>query len=187
MTLFEYLVAAFALLYSLAALRLIGGISVALSPARRYWPHLLLTSSLLLQTAAGFWAFWSLREVQWDFLGFVVALFAVGTLCYLAAVLVPENAGDVPSWRAHYSAVRHRWYGGLATYSVAMAMNATVNLGFPLVHPSRAIHTVALGLGVVGMVSSHDRVHEVLAVLFALGVVGLAFTLGLSPTWLQQL
>lgn len=43
MTLFEYLVAAFALLYSLAALRLIGGISVALAPSRRYWPHLLLT------------------------------------------------------------------------------------------------------------------------------------------------
>jgi hypothetical protein len=187
MTLFEYLVAAFALLYSLAALRLIGGISVALAPSRRYWPHLLLTSSLLLQIAQGFWTFWSLREVHWNFPGFLVALFVVGTLCYLAAVIVPENAADIASWRAHYSAVRHRWYAGLGIFGVAMAMNATVNLGFPLVHPSRAIQAYALGLGVVGAVSSHERVHEVLAVLFALGVVGMAFSLGLSPDWLQRL
>jgi protein-S-isoprenylcysteine O-methyltransferase Ste14 len=187
MTLFEYLVAAFALLYSLAALRLIGGISVALAPSRRYWPHLLLTSSLLLEIAAGFWTFWSLRDVHWNFFGFLVALFVVGTLCYLAAVLVPENAAAVVSWRAHYSAVRHRWYAGLALFGVAMAANATVNLGFPLAHPSRVIQAYALGLGIIGAVSSRDRVHEVLAVLFAIGVAGLTFTLGLSPSWLLHL
>lgn len=187
MTLFEYLVAAFALLYSLAALRLIGGISVALAPGRRYWPHLLLTFSLLLQIAAGFWTFWSLREVQWNFPGFLVALFVVGTLYYLAAVLVPENAAEVLSWRAHYSAVRHRWYAGLGLFAVAMAVNATVNLGFPVAHPSRAIQAYALVLGTVGVVSSHDRVHEVLAILFALGVIGLAFTLGFSPSWLLRM
>ena len=187
MTLFEYLVAAFALLYSLAALRLISGISVALAPARRYWPHLLLTISLLLEIAAGFWTFWSLREVQWNFVGFLAALFVVGTLCYLAAVLVPENATEVLSWRAHYSVVRHRWYAGLGLFGVAMAINATVNLGFPLVHPSRVIQAYALTLGIVGTVSSRDRVHEVLAVLFALGVIGLTFTLGVNPSWLLQL
>jgi hypothetical protein len=187
MTLFEYLVAAFSLLYSLAALRLIGGISVALTPSRRYWPHLLLTSSLLLQIAAGFWAFWSLRDVHWNFVGFLLALLVVGTLCYLAALLVPGNATDVQSWRAHYFAVRRRWYTGLGILAIAMAMNATVNLGFPLVHPSRAIQACALGLGIVGTVSSNDRVHEVLAVLFTIGVLGLTFTVGLSPSWLQQL
>jgi hypothetical protein len=187
MTLFEYLVAAFALLYSLAALRLIGGVSVALAPGRRYWPHLLLTFSLLLQIAGGFWTFWSLREVEWNFPGFLVALVVVGTLCYLAAVLVPENAPDVPSWRAYYSAVRQRWYAGLGLFGVAMAANATVNLGFPLAHPSRLIQAYALSLGIGGTVSSNDRVHEVLAVLFALGVIGSIFTFGSSAGWLLQL
>lgn len=187
MTLFEYLVAAFALLYSLAALRLIGGISVALAPDRRYWPHLVLTFSLLLMIAGGFWTFWSLRDVEWTFLGFLIALTIAGTVYYLAAVLIPENAGEVLSWRVHYSAMRRRWYAGLALLAIGMAINATVNLGFPLVHPSRGIQASSLSLGIVGVLSSDDRVHAVLVILLACGVIGLMFTIGFRPGWLLQM
>lgn len=187
MTLFEYLVAAFALLYSLAALRLIGGISAALTSGRRYWPHLVLTLSLLLMIAGGFWTFWSLREVEWTFLGFLIAVAIVGTVYFQAAVLVPENPGQVQSWRAHYTAVRGRFYIGLALLALGMAANATVNLGFPLVHPSRSIQAFSLTMGIVGALSRHDRVHAILAVLVALGVAGLMFTIGLRPGWLLQL
>ena len=61
MTHFEYLTVAFGLLYSIAALRLLGGLSVAMAPDSRYWAHLLLTFALLLHIAAGFWTFWSLQ------------------------------------------------------------------------------------------------------------------------------
>ena len=187
MTLFEYLTVAFSLLYSLAALRLIGGIPVAVAPARRYWPHLLLTFALLLMIAGGFWTFWSLREVEWTYIGFLIALAVVGLLYYLAAVLVPENPDAVLSWREHYAAIRRRWYTGLSLWAVAIALNATVNLGFPPAHPSRALQAASLGIGVVGALSSSNRVHEALAVLVAIGVAGMMFTIGLSPSWLIQM
>jgi hypothetical protein len=68
-----------------------------------------------------------------------------------------------------------------------MAANATLNLGFPFAHPSRLIQAYALSLGIAGTVSSNDRVYEVLAVLFALGVIGSTFTFGSSAGWLLQL
>ena len=187
MTLFEYLTVAFSLVYSLAALRLIGGISVAIAPARRYWTHLLMTLALLLMIAGGFWTFWSLRDVSWTFVGFLVALSVAGLLYYLAAVLIPESPGSVSSWRDHYSAVRRRWYMGWSLWAVVIAVNATVNLGFPLAHPSRAIQAASLIVGIVGATSSRDRVHEILAVLLVVGVVGMMLTIGLSPSWLVQL
>ena len=187
MTLFEYLTVAFGLLYSLAALRLIAGVSVAMAPERRYWPHLLLTFSLLLMITAGFWTFWSLRDVEWTFFGFLVAIAVVGLVYYLAAVLVPENAGDVQSWRAHHAAIRRRWFVGWGLWAVMIAVNATVNLGFPLTHPSRGIQALALALGVMGATSDRDRVHEALAILIALGMVGLMFTIGLNPSWLLRM
>jgi hypothetical protein len=186
MTLFEYLTVAFSLLYSLAAMRLIGGVAVAVAPGRRYWPHLLLTFSLLMMIAGGFWTFWSLREVEWTFVGFLVALAVAALFYYMAAVLVPENPEEVLSWREHYSAVRRRWYAGLSIWAVMIAVNATVNLGFPLVHPSRVIQAASLSLGIVGAFSSRNWVHEVLAVLVAIGVVGMILAI-LSPSWLTQM
>ena len=187
MTLFEYLTVAFSLLYSLAALRLIGGLSAAVEPSRRYWGHLLLTFALLLMIAGGYWTFWSLREVEWTYVGFLVALAVVGALYYMAAVLVPESPASVPSWREYYSVVRRRWYTGLSVWAVAIAVNATVNLGFPLAHPVRGVQVVSLSIGVVGALSSSDRVHEFLAVLLAVGMIGMMFTIGLSPSWLTQM
>ena len=64
MTLFEYLAIAFGLLYSVAALRVLGGLPVAMVPQRRYFPHLLLTFILLLFIATSFWSFWSARVAR---------------------------------------------------------------------------------------------------------------------------
>ena len=78
MTLFEYLAIAFSLLYSLAALRLLGGLPAALAPGRRYSLHLGLSVILLLWVAISFWTFWSLRDVEWTFPGFLIALAVPG-------------------------------------------------------------------------------------------------------------
>ena len=186
MTLFEYLTIAFGLLYSISALRLVGGLPAATAPDRRYWVHLLLTLALLLLIASGFWTFWSLRDVVWTFLGFLLSLMVVAALYYCAAVLVPENPGQVTSWRAHYFAVRRRWYAGFMLWAVAIALNASVNLGMSLTHPLRGVQLVALGVGTVGVASSSPRVHAGLVLLFAVLVVGFSLSIGLNPGWLVQ-
>jgi hypothetical protein len=78
MTLFEYLAIAFGLLYSVAALRVLGGLPVALAQGLRSSLHLTLTVVNLLLIATSFWTFWSLRDVEWTFPSVVRRLWPVG-------------------------------------------------------------------------------------------------------------
>jgi hypothetical protein len=66
MTLFEYLSIAYSLLFTLAAMRIVGGIPYAISASNRSWPHLLLVAILLLFVVELFWNFWSFRDGRLD-------------------------------------------------------------------------------------------------------------------------
>jgi hypothetical protein len=186
MTLFEYLAIAFGLLYSVAALRVLGGLPVAIAPGRRYSLHLTLTFVQLMLIAISFWTFWSLREVAWTFRGFLFALLVPGLLYYCAAVLVPENPESVTSWRDHYYQVRRRWYGGFALWGVAAAVSATVNLGMPLDHPARGVHVVSVVLGLVGCLSAKPRVHAVIVLTLAGLLIAGAFSSTIDAGWLAR-
>jgi len=54
---FEYLAIALGLVFTIAAMRLIGGLPHALDPARRYWVHLTLVLMMLFGVAASLWTF----------------------------------------------------------------------------------------------------------------------------------
>ena len=183
MTLFEYLAIAFSLVYSLAALRLLGGLPSALDPRRRSLLHLLLSLTILYVVTISFWVFWSLRDVAWTFGGFLIALTIPGTLYYCAAVLIPENPEDVASWDTHYFAVHRRCYGGLALWAAAAALSAGVNLGMDIAHPARLVQGTALTIGVVGASATTRRVHVVLVVLLALLTV-VSMGMQFRPDWL---
>lgn len=184
--LFEYLAIAFGLLYSVAALRVLGGLPSALVRDRRSWLHLALTFNMLLLIAISFWTFWSLRVVNWKFQGFLLALLVPGLLYYCAAVLVPENPEAVPSWRDHYHAVRRRWYGGFAAWGLAAGVSATVNLGMSFTHPARAVHLTSMAIGIAGVLSANARVHAFLVALIALLLIAGALSPELDAGWLAR-
>jgi hypothetical protein len=186
MTLFEYLAIAFGLLYSVAALRILGGLPVALARSRRYFLHVLLTFVFLLLTATSFWTFWSLRNVEWTFQGFLLALLVPGLIYYCAAVLVPENPEEVVSWQDHYFAVHRRLYGGLALWGVAAAVSATVNLGMSFHHPARSVHITTLVLGTIGSASSNRRVHTSIVTLLVVLMILAIASPDLQPDWLAR-
>jgi hypothetical protein len=186
MTLFEYLAVAFGLLFTMAAMRLLGGLPHALSKERRYWIHLGVTLLMLLGCAAVFWTFWSLKDVDWTFPRFLVALAIPGTLYYCCAALVPENPEEVRSWRAHYWDVRTRFWGGVVAWITSAAVSASVNLGMGLTHPARGFHVFVAALGIVGVTSSSERVHSGLVVTMAVVGLGLAFTVAAAPAWLAR-
>ena len=183
MTQFEYLAIAFSLLYSLAALRIIGGLSEAFETETRSLPHLALSLVHLFLVAVSFWVFWSLRDADWTFIGFLVALLIPGALYYCSTVLIPAEPESVASWRDHHLEVRNRWYLGLALWAVGAALSATVNLGMGLAHPARGIHALALAVGLAGGLSRSERVHRgLVALLVVLSVVTVAAQL--RPDWL---
>jgi len=185
MTLFEYLAVAFGLVFTLAAMRLVGGLPHALRSDRRYWVHLCVTLLMLLGSAAVFWTFWSLKDVAWTFPRFLVALAIPATLFYCCAALVPENPEEVSSWRQHYWDVRVRFWGGTLAWITSAALSATVNLGMGLTHPARAFQLFVAATALVGILSDKERVHAGLIVGLAIVGMGLAFSVGAAPAWLS--
>jgi hypothetical protein len=186
MTPFEYLATGSSLLYSVAALRVLGGIPSALDPARRYSLHVALTFVLLALVLIDFWVFWSFRDVEWTFLGFVFALLNIFMLYYCAAALIPENPETVKSWREHYFTMRRRTYGGLAAYGLAFFVNVSVNLGLALQHRSRAVQLTFFAVGVAGMASARPRVHGLLVLILALMMATASLVLGIDASWVPN-
>jgi len=185
-TLFEYLAIAFGLLFSVAALRLVGGLPYALKASRRYGPHLAMTIILLLGSAASFWTFWSLNGVAWTFPRFLLALAIPGSFYFSVVMLVPENPESVESWQKHYYDVRVRFYSGLVLWGLAAAVSASLNLSMPLGHPARLFQAVIVGVGLIGTASSSPRVHA--GIPLGIGLAGLlvALTIGAQPGWLAR-
>ena len=162
---FEYLAIAFSLVLSFAAIRLVSGLPYALDPERRYVVHVFHVLTLLITTASLFWAFWSFREVAWNYPLFMSALLGPVTVYYLACTLVPDSPSSVASWRAHYYPVRKRYFLGICAWSVVLSLNTALLVGLPLLHPLRAVHAAMLGVGVVGARFDNASVHASIVIV----------------------
>ena len=166
MTLFEYIAVAFSIVLSLAAVRLLGGLSVSFRPSRRYWPHSVWIVFALLNSAMLWWNFWSFLDVDWNIVFFFLVL-VVPSLIYLqAAALVPENPGAVPSWHDYFFSARTRFFVALASFFLVMVVISWLLLGLPLTHPLRAVQAVAFVLALGGALSTNNRLHEALPIIF---------------------
>lgn len=181
MTLFEYLAIAFSLVFSFAAVRLVGGLPYALVPGRRYWVHLSLVFHELLRIVAGFWAFWSFHEITWTFPRYLLALVPPGLVYFLAAALVPADPAGVDSWREFYFGVRRRYFVAIVCWALAVATTTTVLLQMPWSHPFRLVQLAFVAFGVVGATLSSPRVHAGLALLSLALPVLAALTVLLRP------
>jgi len=166
MTLFEYLAVAFSLVLSFAAVRLLGGLSVAFIPERRYWPHAMWLILVLLSSALVWWNFWSFRDATWNFFSFLLVLSPPALLYLQAAALVPENPGAVRSWHDHFFAARTRMFYAVGGFFLAAALSSWILLDLPLSHPGRLVQASAFGLAVAGARSTNERLHEALPVIF---------------------
>ncbi len=180
MTLFEYLSVAFSIVLSLAAVRLLSGLSVAFAPERRYWPHAMWIVFALLTSALVWWNFWSFREVSWNFFEFLLVLLAPALIYLQAAALVPENPSLVRSWREHFFTARKRLFVALGSFFLLAAGISWLLLDFPLLHPARVVQASGFGLALSGAVSTNKRFHDVLPFIF-LALLSIAATLLLRP------
>ncbi len=174
MSLFEYLAIAFSLVFSFAAIRLVAGLAHVLEPDRRYLVHVFHVFTLLITTASLFWAFWSFREVRWNYPLFLCGLLGPATVYFLACTLIPDSPATVTSWREHYYEVRRRYFLGICVWAFVLTLNTTLLVGLPWLHPLRAVHLLLLGAGIVGFTSDRPAVHTFLV------VVGLVLIAGTS-------
>jgi hypothetical protein len=181
MTHFEYLAVAFSIVLSLAAVRLLSGLSVAFVPERRHWPHAIWIAFALLEAALIWWNFWSFRDIEWNFFSFL-SILVVPALIYLqAAALVPENPGAVQSWRDHFLAARTRFFVALGALFLLTAAMTWLLLDVPLLHPARVVQGSAFGLALSGALSTNKRLHEALPLICLALLLASAAALFLRP------
>ncbi len=181
MTLFEYLAIAFSLVFSFTALRIVGGLTHALSAKSRYWVHTTQTVATLLMVTGVFWAFWSYREVQWTYPKFLLALSSPGALYFLATTLIPNDPSIVRSWRDYYFSIRIRLFSAYGSWAVVTAMLSTFVLEMPIAHPARLGQIATLAIAIVGVTSKHPRVHAALATSMLAAVVMLGLSVFFAP------
>lgn len=178
MTLFEYLAIAFSLVFSSSAMRLVGGLSHAFHPQRRYWVQVAFVGLQLVATLGVFWGFWSYRDLPWNVERFALALAVPSLIYFNACVLIPENPETVVSWRDHYYAVRRKYFGGLVGWALLAAVTTTAFVQMPWLHPARIAQTAVLGAGLVGSASASHRVHA--GLVLSLGALALLVLFELS-------
>jgi hypothetical protein len=162
---FDYLAIAFSLVFSLSAVRLVGGLPYALAPGRRSSVHLAFVFHELMRVAAGFWFFWSYREIEWTFPLYLLALAAPGISYFLAAALVPDDPSHVLSWEHHYYEVRRRYFLGMLAWVLAVTLSTSALADQPLWDPARLTQVVLAALAIAGAAMQSVRAHEVLAAI----------------------
>ncbi len=145
---------------------MITGLPFVVQKHNRYWVHCAFVVFQLAATVAAFWNFWGLREVEWTFPSFVVALMSPAAIYYNACVLVPENASEVQSWRDYYYSVRQRYFVGVLCWFVIIVAVSLVVLFIPLLHPMRIFNVLMILAALSGLLSENPRVHGAIAVFY---------------------
>jgi len=180
-TLFEYVGIAFSLVFGFSAMRLVSGLPHAIDRERRYWVHLSLVAVQLLVAAGVFWAFWSFRDIEWTFPGFVLVLANPSLIYFGACTLVPEAASSVESWHAYYYTIRRKYFVGILLWVTVVALASTFVLDRSLTHPTRIFQAIVVAVGVLGASSSSTRVHAGIAAFsISVATVG-AFVVFAAP------
>jgi hypothetical protein len=171
MALFEYIAIAFSLVYSFAAIRLVGGLPHATRPGRIYWVYLLFVVTSLLFVINSFWGFWSYHDVTWSYPSYILALTSPTIQYFLTAILVPGDPAEIRSWRDHYFSVRRRFFIGVAVLGLAGMLTNTILVSMPLRHPARLGQIGTVAVGIAGLITPNPRFHAALAVASLLAVV----------------
>lgn len=166
MTLFGYVAVAASLVCSFAAARLLGGLTAALQPARRYWVHTLWVVNAIFGLCLAWWFFWSYREVEWNFLRFLIALSPLAIIYVVATLIIPAGAESVRSWRQHYFDIRVRLFALNLAYLAANFLNTVVLLGQPIFHWQRILVAALGGVFAAGLVSPRPRLHALIVLAF---------------------
>ena len=113
---FSYLSVLLSIIVGLAITQILKGfrgIVLARSRVRTYWPTLAWCVLLLLISVQTWWAMFVLRRISnWTFPEFCVVLAQTIVLYMLAAIVLPDFAGEKVDLREHY--YQHtRWFFGL--------------------------------------------------------------------------
>ncbi len=174
---FDHVAVAFAMVMSLAAVRLLDGLRPALSPQGGWWVQATWVAQKLAGLALTWWVFrWLRTDVTWTAPAFLWVLIAPGLLFLQASALVSPDPLAITNWRAHFFGMRRWFFAVEAGFIVHSILTSTLLRGVPIRDPLRLLQGIALVMSFVGIASARPRLHLVLAPLaLVTQVVGLSY------------
>ncbi len=112
---------------------------------------------------------WASRDVSWDYGLFLLQL-APPLLLYLqATALVTSSPRSVENWRAHYYAVRRRFFGLNFFLGFAHYFTIRVATGSEAEWATLGGGVVVAAVSILGFVSDSHRLHSTLALIMVAG------------------
>jgi hypothetical protein len=187
MTLFEYLAVAVSIVLGLAATRLMDALPHVFAKGRRYWIHATITCACLGNIGNAWWIMWSYQTVtEWTSARFFLVLGISGLHYSIAALLAPSAAASVASWRKYYWEIRVRLYSLTLVWMALIAVQSWILLDISWWHPTRLVELVVMSLGAAGVASTNPRIHVLIAMSMAAGLVILVVTLFASAAPLAK-
>ena len=171
---FSYLSVLIAIILGLAITQILKGFRSLLHARERvhiYWPSLVWAVLVLIIAVQSWWAMFGLREYRgWTFLGFSVLLLQTIVTYMLAALVLPDFAGEhrVDLHKSYFQ--QYRWFYGLLVLALVVSMCKDFVLfgsfptGFNL-----AFHLFGIVGGVCMALIRHETFHKVYT-LFSLAL-----------------
>lgn len=177
MTQFEFVSVAQSLLCSLIAVRLFSGFVGMHRTIQSYIVYTVWIVLGAVSVTINWWIFWSFRDVDWNYMRFLIALSPTFFFYLQAAVLVPTDRSSITSWRDYFYEIKNAFFSFLFFYSLALAATSYFLLDRPILDGRRLINLYMLALAATAYLSNSHRVQVAVAVLWSLlvsvGMVGI--------------
>ena len=183
MDLFSYLTIVFSLLYSVAILRLIGGLSSAFKKESRYWVHLIFVFVTIISIIFSFWTFWAFKDVDWTLPRVLLHLIVPTIYYFMASLLIPENPNEIKSWKDYYFLHKNKYFIAVLITIIYVFISGFIH-DLPFNHPSRIGQLFGLIPIIFGLKSSNHFVHLLLALFYLTQILVMSFTIAVDPGWL---
>ena len=163
MTLFEYLAAAHTLILTFALTRALSGLAPASRPSRRSFLHLSWLGFIISNCLFAFWAMWGYAQVEWSLFRFLGLLTVPVFMYVFSSIIVPPDPPAVDSWIDYFLETRIPLFATGAILFVAIVLSNQLIQGASPTHPLEFTLYATVGVFGVGLASSNERVHGVLA------------------------
>lgn len=185
MELFSYLTIVFSLLYSVAILRLIGGLSSAFKAESRYWVHLLFVFLTIFSIIYAFWTFWAFRDVDWTLPLVLFHLIVPAIYAYMASALIPENPNEIKSWKDYYYLHKNKYFFAILIITIYVFISGFIH-GLTIDDPTRIAQLSTLIPAIFGLKSSKHSVHLGIVLFYLTLILVLSFTVAAEPGGLLE-
>ena len=186
MELYEYLAIGLTLFYTASLPHLAGGLTTVIKKDKVYSVHVLSIVTTFLYTLIGFWSTWAYHTVEWTLWKFLFASLEPAFYYFIAAILIPNDALAVESWRDYFYENKNKFYTIMLLLLINIQVSGYFLLGLDPLSTSQIPALFAIIPLTIALRSKNHMVHMVIMILYLIQAVNMMSTIAAQPGWLLK-